>query len=88
MPVKKLKNNKASAYCQIMSNEMIKAAFPVMKEIVVKVFNKLLKAGQFSACWTEGIVVPIHKINSCVAPKNTGLCITINSCSASFFVMR
>ena len=45
----------------MISNEMIKAAFPVMKEIVVKVFNVLLKAGQFPASWTEGIIVSIHK---------------------------
>ena len=32
---KKLKNNKASAY-NMMSNEIMKAAFPVMQEIVVK----------------------------------------------------
>ena len=55
---KQLKSNKASAY------DMIKAAFPVMKEIVVKVFNILLKAGQFPTSWTE-VMYPYIKRQLC-----------------------
>ena len=57
----KLKNNKASAYDMI-KNEMIKSAVPVMKQTIVEVFNKLLKLGHFPISWTEDIIiVPIHK---------------------------
>lgn len=42
----KLKNNKASAY-DIIKNEMLKSAVPLMKQTIVKVFNKLLKMDIF-----------------------------------------
>ena len=64
---------------------MIKADFPVMKEIV-KVFDILLKAGQFPASCTEGIIVSIHKKGSCADPNNyRGL--PINSCFGKLVVM-
>ena len=59
----KLKNNKSSAYDMI-KNEMIKSALPFIKHTLVKVFNKLLKEGQFPLSWTEGIIIPIHKQGS------------------------
>ena len=40
---------------------MIRAAFPLIKQTFVKIFNKLLETGNFPSSWTDGFIVPIHK---------------------------
>ena len=83
MPVKKLKNNKASTY-DMLKNEMIKSAIPYIKHTVVKVFNKLLKEGQFPVSWTEGIIIQIYKQGCCTDPNNYRG-VTLNSCLGKLF---
>ena len=80
---KKLKNNKASAY-DMVKNEMIKSALPFIKHTLVKVFNKLLKEGQFPVSWTEGIIIPIYKQGGFTDPNNYRG-ITLNSCLGKLF---
>lgn len=79
----KLKNNKASAYDMI-KNEMIKSAVPLIKQTIVKVFNKLLNMGHFPKSWTEGIIVPLHKQGNSSDPNNYRG-ITLNSCLGKLF---
>ena len=79
----KLKNNKASAYDMI-KNEVVKSAVPLMKQTIVRVFNKLLKVGHFPISWTEGIIVPIHKQDNFSDPNNYRG-ITLNSCLGKLF---
>lgn len=80
---KKLKNNKASAYDMI-KNEMLKTALPSISNTVVKIFNVLLKTGQFPDSWTEGILIPIHKQGNSADPNNYRG-ITLNSCLGKLF---
>lgn len=80
---RKLKNNKASAYDMI-KNEMIKSALPFIKHTVVKVFNTLLKEGQFPVSWTEGIIIPVYKQGGYTDPNNYRG-ITLNSCLGKLF---
>ena len=77
-----LNNNKASAYG--IKNEMLKSALPFIKQTVVKVFNKLLKEGQFSVSSTEGIIVPVYKQGSYTDPNNYRG-ITSSSCVGTLF---
>lgn len=80
---KNLKNNKASAY-DMVKNEMIKSAFPFIKDTLINVFNKLLTLGRFPNSWTEGIIIPVHKQGSCTDPNNYRG-ITLNSCLGKLF---
>ena len=68
----------------MIKNEMIKSALPFIKHTLVKVFNKLLKEGQFPLSWTEGIIIPIHKQGSSTDPNNYSG-ITLNSCLGKLF---
>ena len=49
---RKLKNNKASAQ-DLIKNEMIKSALPVLSKQTVKIFNIILSTGQFHQSWTK-----------------------------------
>ena len=80
---KNLKNNKASAY-DLIKNEMIKSALPSICKIVVKIFNVLLKSGQFPDSWTEGIIIPIHKQGNSADPNNYRG-IALSSCLGKLF---
>ena len=68
----------------MLKNEMIKSALPFIKNTVVKVFNVLLREGQFPASWTEGIIIPIYKQGGCTDPNNYRG-ITLNSCLGKLF---
>ena len=80
---KKLKNGKSSAYDMI-KNEMIKSSLPYISKTIVKIFNILLKSGQFPDSWTEGIIIPIHKQGNSADPNNYRG-ITLNSCLGKLF---
>ena len=60
---RKLKNNKASAL-DLIKNEMIKSALPVLNKPILIIFNTILTTGQFPRSWTDGIIVPVHKQGS------------------------
>ena len=66
---RKLKNNKASAH-DLIKNDMIKSALPVLIKQTVKVFNIIFLTGQFLQSWTEGIIVPVHKQGSKLDANN------------------
>ena len=80
---KKLKNGKSSAYDMI-KKEMIKSSLPYISKTIVKIFNILLKSGQFPDSWTEGIIIPIHKQGNSADPNNYRG-ITLNSCLGKLF---
>ena len=58
--LKGLKNNKSTGPDGIL-NEQIKATFPIMKNIYLKLFNTILDTGCFPETWAEGLIVPIYK---------------------------
>ena len=80
---RKLKNNKASAQ-DLIKNEMIKSALPVLFKQIVKIFNIILSTGQFPQSWTEGIIVPVHKQGSKLDANNYRG-ITLSSCFGKLF---
>ena len=63
---------------------MIRAAFPLIKQTFVKIFNKLLETGNFPSSWTDGFIVPIHKQGT-ITDSNNDRGITLNSCLGKFF---
>ena len=49
-----------------------------------KLFNRILKSGDFSVAWMRSIIVPLHKAGNCHDPNNyRGL--AINSCFGKLF---
>ena len=63
---------------------MIKSAVSLMKQTIVKVFNKLLKLEHFPISWTEGIIVPTDKQGNC-SDTNNYRGVTLNSCLDKLF---
>ena len=68
----------------MIKTEMTKTALPSISKTVVKIFNALLKTGQFPDSWTEGIIIPIHKQGNSSDPNNYRG-ITLNSCLGKLF---
>ena len=80
---KRLKNNKSSAD-DMLKNEMIKSALPILNKKIVEIFNIILKAGKFLYSWTQGIIVPVHKQGSKFDAYNYRG-ITLSSCFGKLF---
>ena len=80
---KKLKNNKASAY-DLLKNEMIKSALPLLSKPITKAFNIILNTGMFPKSWKNGIIIPVHKNGSQFDPNNYRG-ITLSSCLGKLF---
>ena len=80
---KKLKNNKSSAD-DMLKNEMIKSALPILNKQIVEIFNIIFKAGKFPHSWTQGIIVPVHKQGS-KFDANNYRGITLSSCFGKLF---
>ena len=81
--VKSLKNNKAVGIDQI-SNEMIKAAMPLMINPLKNIFNAILCNKHYPEAWKLGIIVNLFKSGDIYDTDNyRGL--TINSCLAKVF---
>ena len=80
---KNLKNNKSIADDMI-KNEMIKSALPMLKKQIVDIFNIILKLGKFLCSWTQGIIVPVHKQGS-KFDANNYRGITLSSCFGKLF---
>ena len=55
-----LKLGKAT-YLDDVSNDAIKAGFPVIQEALVHLFNNVLNSQVFPEPWNEGLIIPIHK---------------------------
>ena len=66
---RELKNIKASGQ-NLIKNEMIKTALPILTKQIVKLFNIILSTAQFPQFWTEGIIVPVHKQGSNLDANN------------------
>ena len=81
--VKYLKNKKAQGADSI-SNEMIKASFPFLKNAFLKLFNVVLKTNFYPSVWGIGHIVPIFKSGTVSDPSNYRG-ITISSCLGKLF---
>ena len=84
--LKSLKNNKSTGPDEIL-NEQIKATFPIMKNIYIKLFNIILDTGCFPETWAEGLIVPIYKKKGSKNNPNNYRGITLISCLAKFFTI-
>ena len=58
--IKRLKNGKAPGQDRI-SNEMIKASYPVIHKAYLKLFNLIFSSQHVPENWCKSIVTPIHK---------------------------
>ena len=80
---KKLKTKKA-VYSDKIRNEMIKSSADILKTGFLKIFNKILKTGEFPEVWTEGLISPIHKSGNTLDTNNyRGIC--VSSCMGKLF---
>ena len=57
---KKLKTGKTSGLDQIL-NEMIICSIGGYPGTFLKLFNNLLNNGIFPSCWTQSMIIPLHK---------------------------
>ncbi len=81
---KNLRKGKAHGYDNI-SNEMIRILVEVYPEIVLKLFNAILKSGKSISDWAIGMIVPIHKDGAKLNPSNYRG-ITLMSCLGKLFL--
>ena len=79
-----LKGGKAHGYDNI-SNEMIAVLVEIYPEIVLKLFNGILKSGKSVPDWGVGMIVPIHKDGARLDPSNYRG-ITLMSCLGKLFL--
>ena len=83
--VKKIKLKKAT-YSDRISNEIIKSSFDILIKGFIKVFNLILKSGNFPKAWCEGLITPIFKSGNYLDPNNyRGIC--VSSCLGKLFCM-
>ena len=81
--IKKLKNGKAPGQDRI-SNEMIKASYPVIHKAYLKLFNLIFSSQHVPENWCKSIITPIHKSGNKMDPDNyRPICVT--SCIAKLF---
>ena len=66
---KNLRDGKSPGYDNI-TNEMIKALVEAYPELILKLFNGILKSGKSISSWEVGLIVPIHKDGSKLDPSN------------------
>ena len=66
--MKKIKLKKA-AYSDRISNEIIKASSDILTKGFIKVFNIVLKSGNFPKAWCEGLITPIFKSGNHLDPN-------------------
>ena len=72
---KKIKSKKA-AYSDRINNEMIKYSVDVLANGFTKLFNTILKSGNFPSPWCEGLISPIFKSGNKLEPNNyRGICV-------------
>ena len=79
----KLKNKKSPGFDQL-SNEMIKCTNILGITLLTKLFNVVLKSGNFPDDWNFGLIKLIHKENEIDNPNNYRG-ITLNSCLGKLF---
>ena len=84
--IKSLKNNKSEGYDYV-KNEYIKNCPPHFVEIIVKIFNLILRTGHVPYDWSIGFIVPIYKKKGSQADPNNYRGITLLSCLGKLFTM-
>ena len=67
--VRNLKNNKASGIDSIPA-EFYKYSNGALLEPITILFNKVFESGQYPLVWCEGMINPLHKQGSKLAPEN------------------
>ena len=67
------------------TNEMIRALVETYPEVILKLFNEILKSGKSISSWEVGMIVPIHKDGSKLDPSNYRG-ITLMSCLSKLFL--
>ena len=81
--LRSLKNGK-SCGLDTVTNEMLKVSNLFCLRAYCKLFNRILKSGDFPVAWMRSIIVPLHKAGNCHDPNNyRGL--AINSCFGKLF---
>ena len=65
---------------------MIKCSFPILKYVLLKLFNIILQSGMFPKSWCGGLISPIFKSDSKQDQENSrGIC--VSSCLGKLFTM-
>ena len=83
---RKLKNGKSTGFDGI-SNEMIKSiVLTKFCDILVILFNGIMKTSYFPKCWKTGLIVPIFKSGESSNPGNYRG-VTITSCFGKLFTL-
>ena len=81
---KKLKNNKSSAIDNVI-NEFLKYSPEIYKELILKLFNLILKTGIIPSEWCISFISPIYKNKGEKSDPNNYRGISIISCLGKLF---
>ena len=84
--IKSLKNNKSEGLDYV-KNEYIKNCPPSVVELIVKLFNLILKTGHVPQDWGIGLIVPIFKKKGSQSDPNNYRGITLLSCIGKLFTL-
>ena len=84
--IKSLNNNKSEGN-DFVKNEYIKNCPPYCVELIVKLFNLILRTGHVPYEWGVGIIVPIYKKKGSKFDPNNYRGITLLSCLGKLFTM-
>ena len=81
--VQRLKKGKSPGFDRI-SNEMIIASYPIMKDVFHKLFNFIFSCSNAPEIWCKSIISPIHKSGNKLDPDNYRP-ISVTSCLSKLF---
>ena len=81
---KDLKNRKACGFDSII-NEMIKCTVQTMSNVLLKLFNHILKSEKFPKAWADGYICPLYKKKGDISDPANYRGITISSCLGKLF---
>ena len=84
--IKTLKNNKSEG-ADYVKNEFIKNCPPTVVELIVKLFNLILRTGHVPHDWSVGLIVPIYKKKGSQSDPNNYRGVTLLSCLGKLFTM-
>ena len=84
--IKSLKNNKSEGV-DFVKNEYIKNCPPSVVELIVKLFNLILRTGHVPHDWSIGLIVPIFKKKGSKFDPNNYRGISLLSCLGKLFTL-
>ena len=84
--IKSLQNNKSEGHDYV-KNEYIKNCPPHFVDLIVKIFNLILRTGHVPYDWCIGLIVPIYKKKGSQFDPNNYRGITLLSCLGKLFTM-